>query len=260
MKSAQRASQKVRDKYLPKVRALSLLHAFCDVNRASPESQGVESTRISSFYRAALCCSFASAEILRDPARADLIGVIGEISSDRVLSSLYNRMRLSEQGRFLLLEKTRVTNATLIHARSCSTGTFGEAYAHFMDTRAFRPEDRPETKFSVQKPWHYVLVRLREIHDYLHVLFDCPTNIEGEVILKAIEFANFKLPVSCLGALVGSVQLPVVVQHRLHDHFFPWATRAGLKCEPLESIHFESSFNAPLQEVRKLHGIITLPK
>ena len=207
-----------------------------------------------------VCLGLACVETLRDPSRADLVAAIGEISSDRALVRLYSRMRNYQGGRLLLLEQRRVTNTTLEKARTQKFGTFGHAYAQFMDSRSFRPDDRPAVRFSNTEPWNYVLVRLREIHDYLHVLFECPTSVEGEVILKAIEFTNCKLPISSLGALLGSVQLPVATQHRLHRTIFPWAVQAGLKCKPLESIDFESHFPLPLQQVRQLYGINRLPR
>jgi ubiquinone biosynthesis protein COQ4 len=36
----------------------------------------------------------------------------------------------------------------------------------------------------------YVITRAREVHDFWHVLFDCHTNVFGELALKALEFVQ----------------------------------------------------------------------
>jgi hypothetical protein len=39
----------------------------------------------------------------------------------------------------------------------------------------------------------YVITRAREVHDFWHVLFDCHTNVFGELALKALEFVQVRL-------------------------------------------------------------------
>lgn len=246
------------------LRKITRPRTLCNQADRNPklESQYQRKLEVSqlSFSQLVACFCLASVETLRDPARADLVAAVGEISSDRAQKRLYNRMCGNEGGKLLLLERRRVTNETLEVARSHKFGTFGHAYAQFMDTRGFQPDYRPIVRFSNQDPWNYTLVRLREIHDYLHVLFECPTSVEGEIILKAIEFTNCKLPISGLGALIGSIQLPVKNQQRLRHIIFPWAVQAGLKCRPLESIDYESHFHLSLQQVRQLYGINKVPR
>lgn len=36
----------------------------------------------------------------------------------------------------------------------------------------------------------YVLTRAREVHDFWHVLFDCNTDIFGELAIKGLEFVQ----------------------------------------------------------------------
>ncbi len=38
----------------------------------------------------------------------------------------------------------------------------------------------------------YVITRAREVHDFWHVLFDCHTNVFGELALKALEFTQVR--------------------------------------------------------------------
>jgi hypothetical protein len=38
----------------------------------------------------------------------------------------------------------------------------------------------------------YVITRAREVHDFWHVLFDCHTNVFGELALKGLEFVQVR--------------------------------------------------------------------
>jgi len=208
------------------------------------------------FPKHTLLSVLAGVETLRDPERADMIALLTEIMSNTGAERLHRRMLRSTSGRLLLHQRRRVSNVTLEFARRCAPGTFGEAYAKFMDARAFRPADRPPTTvFGLSNSSAYIVLRLREVHDFLHVLFECSTTIEGEIVLKAVEFANCRLTLSGLAALLGKVQLDKHSQERLNYQLLPWAMRAGTACEPIECIDFESELHLPLAEVRKKYNI-----
>ena len=59
-----------------------------------------------------------------------------------------------------------------------------------MGTRRFQPNERPPVRFVQTEELAYVATRAREVHDLWHVLFDCPTTVQGELALKALEFAQ----------------------------------------------------------------------
>ena len=62
--------------------------------------------------------------------------------------------------------------------------TFGAAYAQFMGSRNFSPDDRPPVRFMDTDELAYVATRAREVHDFWHVLFGLPTNLIGETTGK----------------------------------------------------------------------------
>jgi len=212
---------------------------------------------LSNFQRL-LLRGLASTEVIRDPARADLVSILSEMTSNRAVDRVYQRMLGSASGRVLLAEQRRVSHVTLEIAQHCQDGTFGKAYADFMDKRHFKPDDRSKLGTSLKGPHDYVLIRLREIHDFLHVVLNCPTTIEGEVALKAVEFANCQLPVSGLATLAGRIQVSEPSRRRLQEYLLPWALRAGGVCSSIESIDFESKFELPLDEVRNLYNFNSL--
>lgn len=104
------------------------------------------------------------------------------------------RRTLSEFIRFL-------QGSTLEACRKMEKGSFGAAYAEFMDRRNFLPNDRPPVRFIDDPEVAYVVTRYlspesskapsshsyRQVHDLWHVLCGCPTNMMGEIAVKAVE-------------------------------------------------------------------------
>lgn len=52
---------------------------------------------------------------------------------------------------------------------------------------------RPPVRFIEDEELAYVAARSREVHDFWHVLFGCPTTVLGELSLKAVEFVQVGL-------------------------------------------------------------------
>jgi ubiquinone biosynthesis protein COQ4 len=72
-----------------------------------------------------------------------------------------------------------------------------------------------------------VATRSREVHDVWHVLFDCPTTVQGELALKALEFVQTGMPMTALSAVFAPLRLPAHERRRLREVLYPWAWRAG---------------------------------
>ncbi|QCD94200.1 Ubiquinone biosynthesis protein Coq4 [Vigna unguiculata] len=84
--------------------------------------------------------------------------------------------------------------------------TFGVAYARFMGSRNFSPDDRPPVRFMDTDELAYVAMRVREVRDFWHTLFDLPTNLIGETALKVIEFEQMGLPMYLLSVVGGTAR------------------------------------------------------
>lgn len=69
-------------------------------------------------------------------------------------------------------------------------GSLGAEYAAFMAQRHFEADARPAVRYVDNEELAYVATRVRETHDFWHVLFNCPTTIFGETALKALEFVQ----------------------------------------------------------------------
>jgi len=159
----------------------------------------------------------------------------------------------------VLLERPRVISSQVSHAWDMPQNTFGAAYAQFMGSRNFSPDDRPPVRFMDTDELAYVATRAREVHDFWHVLFGLPTNLIGETALKVIEFEQMFLPMCMLSVVGGSARFSEKQRTLFFQHYFPWATKAGLKCTDLMSVYYEKHFHEDLEEVRRNWGILPCP-
>uniref|UniRef100_A0A0E0DN16 Coenzyme Q biosynthesis protein 4 homolog n=1 Tax=Oryza meridionalis TaxID=40149 RepID=A0A0E0DN16_9ORYZ len=157
-------------------------------------------------------------------------------------------MRNSPEGRDVLLERPRVISTQVSHAWDMPQNTFGAAYAQFMGSRNFSPDDRPPVRFMDTDELAYVATRAREVHDFWHVLFGLPTDLIGETALKVIEFEQIFLPMCMLSVVGGSARFNEKQRTLFFQHYFPWASKAGLKCTDLMSVYYEKHFHEDLEE------------
>ena len=194
------------------------------------------------------------------PERADLVGAANETTGFFALRAARDRMRADASGARILRDRPRITAVTLERARACAKGTLGHAWATFMNARAFDPNDRPPVRFVDDEELAYVAARSREAHDMWHVLFECPTTVQGELALKALEFVQSGAPAPALAALVASARLARDDRRFLFDRLVPWARRAGARAADLVCLEYERELDAELRELRVRWRIDVAPK
>ncbi|GFR45700.1 hypothetical protein Agub_g7010 [Astrephomene gubernaculifera] len=197
---------------------------------------------------------------LLKPARGDLVAVVGETTGEWLLPSIRDRMQRDPVGRLILADRPRVTNATVDYCRTLPPDTFGAAYARFMGDRRFLADDRPPVRFVEDAELAYVITRVREVHDFWHTLFDCHTNVFGEIALKGLEFVQTGLPMTGLAALGAQYRLSPADREVMQRQFLPWALRAGSRCSDLMCIYYEKHFEDNLEQMRREFRIITAPQ
>jgi ubiquinone biosynthesis protein COQ4 len=192
----------------------------------------------------------ASAGAAADPRRADLVAAVGETTGGPALRALRARLAATPAGAALLAERPRLTDAALARAGELPPSTLGGAYAAFMGARGFRADDRPPPRFVADPELAWVAARLREVHDFWHVLFACPTDLLGETALKALEFVHTGLPMAGAAAAAGAAGLPPAGRAALIAELLPWAARAGRACEDLTSLRYEDLLDEDLEALR----------
>lgn len=232
-------------------------------------------TNLSALQKLVIACHSAIT-VYENPARHDALSALGEVTGHYALSNILEKMKSDETGRMILEEKPLVNNDVLLNyvnskqlqqhkndAKDSNNNkqTFGQAYAKFMDSHGFDPDDRFHVRFlEYDKELSYVMLRYRQSHDFWHVLTGLPPSILGELALKWVELIQFGLPVAALSATAGSMRLPSEKREILMEVYYPWACEVGQNSEFLLNVYYEKEFDTDLEELRNRLGVIPAPQ
>lgn len=138
--------------------------------------------------------------------------------------------------------------------RKLPENTVGKAYAAWLDREGVTPDTRDQVRYIDDPEEAYVMQRYRETHDFTHAITGLPVIIEGELAVKAFEFANTLLPMTAL-SLVAIVRLKPVERKRFFEIYFPWALRNGLKAEEVINVYWEEELKTDVDDLRMRLGI-----
>ena len=194
----------------------------------------------------------ASIGAFQDPRRGDLVAIVGETTGEKALGLIAQRMKDSESGRRVLEKKPRVTDGDTLDAlKDYPINTFGGAYYAFMAARGFHADDRPPVRFIEDPEIAFVATRARQVHDFWHVLFDCPTDVLGEAALKAVEFVQTGMPMTGMAVLAAEWRLDRERRRLLNTVYLPWALRAGSQSADLMCLYYEDHFQEDIDILRQ---------
>jgi ubiquinone biosynthesis protein COQ4 len=101
--------------------------------------------------------------------------------------------------------------------------------------------------------------RYRECHDFYHALTGLPVMVEGEVALKAFEFANTLIPMTGL-SMFATIRLKPEERKRAAAVYFPWAIRNGLRAKEIINIYWEEELESNVAELRERVGLEKPPE
>lgn len=165
-------------------------------------------------------------------------------------------MLSSPTGRRILRDRPRITSQTLSlpHLRTLPANSVGRAYAAWLDREGVSPDTRDSVKYIDDEECAYVMQRYRESHDFYHALTGLPVVVEGEVALKAFEFANTGLPMTGL-SLFAVVRLRREERRRFWGVYGPWAVRNGLRAEEVVNVYWEEVLEMDVDVLRAELGI-----
>lgn len=203
----------------------------------------------------------ASVGAFQDPRRADLVAIVGEtVGGEWALRSIAQRMKESPSGRRVLEKKPMVTDGDTLDAlKEYPRHTFGGAYYAFMEGRGFHADDRPPVRFVDDPEIAYVATRVRQVHDFWHVLFDCHTDVLGEAALKAVECVQTGMPMTGMAVLAAEWRLDQERRHLLNTVYIPWALKAGSRCVDLMCVYYEDHFDQDIEALRRRWSIQKVP-
>ncbi|KAK7739000.1 Ubiquinone biosynthesis protein [Cytospora paraplurivora] len=227
---------------------------FSILNRPPPNYPGhVPLTRIE---RAGLAIGSGLIS-LANPYRGDLIASFAEATSTPYfLPRLRDAMLSSPTGRRILRDRPRMTSTSLDlpHLRSLGRATVGGTYVSWLDREGVSPDTRAAVRYVDDEECAYVMQRYRECHDFYHALTGLPVVREGEVALKAFEWANTGLPMTGLATL-AAFTMRRAEQGRFVGIYLPWALRNGWRCEEVINVYWEEELESDVGELRRRLGV-----
>jgi len=227
---------------------------FSVLNRPVPSYEGhVPLNRIE---RGALALGSAFGSLL-NPRRGDLIASLGEVTATPYfIYRLRDAMLRDPTGRRILRDRPRITSQTmsLEYLRTLRDNSVGRAYAAWLDREGVTPDTRDSVRYIDDEECAYVMQRYRESHDFFHALTGLPVMVEGEVALKAFEFANTVLPMTGL-SMAAVLRLKKAERGRFFATYLPWALSNGLKSKEVINVYWEEQLERPAEELRAELGI-----
>lgn len=191
----------------------------------------------------------AAVSSFRDPYRADMVAVLGEVTAPLFIERIRNTMLKSKSGREILRSRPNIDLETVEKARLCAPDTLGSAYIKFLTDNNVSPLTRSSVKYIDDSELAYVMTRYRQIHDFIHVCTGLPTTVEAEVLLKWFEWMQTGLPMNALASVFGPFSLDYE-QRKFVRARVPLAIRSGLDSEPLINVYFETHLNENLTDFR----------
>ncbi|KAL8705921.1 MAG: hypothetical protein Q9201_000976 [Fulgogasparrea decipioides] len=165
-------------------------------------------------------------------------------------------MLSSPTGRRILRDRPRITSQTMSmqHLRNLPENSVGRAYASWLDREGVSPDTRDRVRYIGDEECAYVMQRYRECHDFYHALTGLPVIVEGEVALKAFEFANTHLPMTGL-SLFAVLRLKPAERSRFWNTYLPWALTNGLRSKEIINVYWEEQLRRDLNDLRIELGI-----
>ncbi|KAI0803881.1 Coq4-domain-containing protein [Xylaria sp. FL0064] len=231
---------------------------FSVLNRPPPNYPG--HVPLTTLERAALAVGSGVLSFF-DPRRGDLIAALGEATATPYFANRLRRAMLSSPtGRRILRERPRITSTSLDlpRLRSLPASTVGATYVAWLDREGVTPDTRASVRYVDDEECAYVIQRYRESHDFYHALTGLPVVREGEVALKAFEFANTLLPMTGLSVLAVTTLKPAE-RRRFWSIYGPWAVRNGLRSEEVINVYWEEELEIDVRELRARLGIEAPP-
>ena len=187
----------------------------------------------------------------------DLIAALGEATATPYfIYRLRDAMLANPTGRRILRDRPRITSKTLSmeYLRTLPENAVGRAYADWLDREGVSPDTRDTVRYIDDEECAYVMQRYRECHDFFHAITGLPIMIEGEIAVKAFEFANTVLPMTGL-SLFAISRLKPAERKRFFTIYGPWAVRNGLGAEEMLNIYWEEQLERDADELRAELGI-----
>lgn len=187
----------------------------------------------------------------------DMVAACGEATATPYfIYRLRDAMLADPTGRRILRDRPRISSQTLSvdYLRSLPKDSVGGAYMAWLDAEGVSPDTRDPVQYIDDEECAYVMQRYRECHDFSHAITGLPVIIEGELALKAFEFANTLLPMTGL-SLFAVTKLKPAQKERFWGTYLPWAIYNGTKAKDTINVYWEEQLERNVDDLRAELGI-----
>lgn len=169
-------------------------------------------------------------------------------------------MLSSPVGRQILRDRPRITSKSMqvTYLRRLPERSVGRAYLAWLEREGMSPDTRDEVKYIDDEECAYVMQRYRECHDLYHAITGLPALLEGEIALKAFEFANTLLPVTAL-SLFAVTSLKPRARRRFWGIYLPWALHNGFMAKDVINVYWERELERDVDDLREELGLQAAP-
>jgi ubiquinone biosynthesis protein COQ4 len=159
-------------------------------------------------------------------------------------------------GRRILRQRPRISSKTLNldELRKMPENSVGRAYVGWLDREGVSPDTRSQVRYIDDEECAYVMQRYRECHDFYHAVTGLPIVREGEVALKAFEFANTLLPMTGL-SIFAAATMKRGERKRFASIYLPWAIKNGARSKDVINVFWEERLLDDVEELRAELGI-----
>ena len=140
------------------------------------------------------------------------------------------------------------------YLRTLPSSTVGRTYAAWLDREGVSPDTRSQVRYIDDEECAYVMQRYRECHDFGHALTGLPVFVEGEIALKAFEYANTLLPMTGL-SMAAVLRLKKPERKRFFETYLPWALANGVKAKEIINVYWEEQLERDVDELRAELGV-----
>jgi ubiquinone biosynthesis protein COQ4 len=200
----------------------------------------------------------------RDPDDTGQVFKIVAALSGNTQQRVLRRLKQSEVGQRLVREQKPLVPllADRERLRSLPRESLGRAYLRFCDQYGITADGliaaSREGNISAQNPEElFVLARLRDIHDLIHVVTGYQTDLVGEASVLAFTVAQTKNPGIALIVLLA--YLRPRGEHTFVRPMLRKAFARGRRAKWLPGADWEALLARPLDEVRRELGVDALP-
>jgi ubiquinone biosynthesis protein COQ4 len=212
----------------------------------------------------------AMRRLMANPEETDLAFETIAALSGYDFERLFQRFVAHPEGRALYVERPSLLEAVSDRAalRALPAGSFGRAYAEFMDAAGLNAQGLVEaekksegtvSRFEVVEPGReWFGHRLRDMHDLWHVLTGYGRDEAGEAANLAFSFAHtpFRGIALILFGIAVNTQ-PDGMTRATWLRYLYRAWRRGRRSAWLPAVRYERLLPRPLEEVRRTLGIPT---